>query len=262
MVRNEVLRYLTMRRDQLFEEANVCEARAHLALADSKDSIYIPDRYFGVKALESYPRILERTPHFGKEQFLKQMKDKLDRIHSLDPPIKSSIPSFLFDALASSESTRGIASALRELRYSDAARYYRELARTGINITLTVKERLKALNEIEEMADSAFKQEGLEPRVTRSFKFTVALTSAAVAYFFPGAAPVAAGTPLLIEAAEQLDHWIRQRTNIFQHYPVASYENLFQELKRLFPGIRFKQEHLAHFLQNRNFGWSKDIPFA
>jgi hypothetical protein len=136
------------------------------------------------------------------------------------------------------------------LRYSAAARHYRELVRTVVDEGRPDEERQKALRELEAQQNLAFTKEGMGTRIPRVFKLSVALSSFAVGYFFPPAA----AAPILLELAEGIDTWVRNRNNIFEYYAAASYDDLYAELKRLFPHIRFQPDHLAHFLQHRHFG--------
>jgi hypothetical protein len=190
-----------------------------------------------------------------KETFAKRLKEQLSLIHARDSAIRTLIPSFLFEALKSSETPGGLGPALRDLRYSAAARHYREMVRVMTNEEEPEEQRQSAYRDLDAQVSTAFSKEGLKPRIPRMFKLTVALSSFAVSLLFP----LAAVAPLLVEAGEELDRWIRLRNNIFEHYPVASYENLHKELKRLFPSIGFQAQHLAHFLQHRDFGWPDEL---
>lgn len=251
VVRSDLMRDFDLARGSLFNEINDREAQALILFTDKIEASYIPERLFGDKALKSYPDLLNKSPHFMKEDFAKRLMEQLSLIHARDSAIKTMIPSFLFEALKSSETSGGIGSALRDLRYSAAARHYREMVRVMTNDEEPEEERQSAYSDLDAQVSTAFSKEGLKPRIPRMFKLTVALSSFAVSLLFP----LAAAAPLLIEAGEEIDRWIRLRNNIFEHYPVASYENLHTELKRLFPNIGFQPPHLAHFLQHRDFGW-------
>ena len=242
-------------RRPMFEELNVLEAQAYILLADRMNASYIPERLFGYKAIEKYPNIIRKSPHFAKQEFIKKLKDRLSVIHATEATTKTLVPSFLLEALRASQTSAGMCSALQDLRYSSSAVSYRELVRAMVDENKPEEERHKAFRELEAYLNSALAQEGLQARTPRVFKLTIALSAFAVSYLFPPAAIA----PLLIEIGEELDLWIRRRNNIFEHYPAASYAELYTELKRLFPSIRFKAEHLGHFLEHRNFGWSDEL---
>jgi len=253
--RSDKIRDFDVERSSLFDEINDREAQALILFTDNISASYIPERLFGDKALNSYPDLLSKSPHFMTENFAKRLKERLSLIHARDSAIRTLIPSFLFEALKSSETAGGIGSALRDLRYSAAARHYREMVRLMTNEEESEEKRNDAYDDLDAQVNRYFSKEGLKPRIPRMFKLTVALSAFAVSLLFP----LAAVAPLLIEAGEEMDRWIRLRNNIFEHYPVASYENLHTELKRLFPNIGFQAPHLAHFLQHRDFGWSDEL---
>src|SRR5205807_6812820 len=107
----------------------------------------------------------------------------------------------------------GIGPSLRDLRNSTAAKNYRTLVREMLDESKDIGERQKIAVEIEKQSDASFKKEKLDSRVPTSYKFTAALSAFAVSFFFPPAA-FAAAIPLVIEAGEQVDRWIRNRNNI------------------------------------------------
>lgn len=251
----ELARDFGIKRTAMFEEINVREAQAYILLADSLNGTYVPERMFGNKALERYPDIIKHSPHFAQEQFLDGLRKRLSIIHAREGSKKVFTPSFLLEALRASQTQTGITSALRDLRYSSSAENYRSLTRMMIDESRPLDQREKAFRELEKQATSALSHDKLEPRIPRVFKFTLALTAFAVSFLFPPAAV----TPLLIQAGEAIDAWVRNRNNIFQFYPLGSHEDLYVELKRLFPAVKFGSDHLAHFLQNRNFGWSDEF---
>lgn len=253
--KSSMSRAFDKKRAPMFEEVNTLEAQAYMLFADSLHATYVPERLFGFRAIEKYPDILGKSPHFARTKFMEGVKEKLSIIHAGDSPTKVLTPSFLLEALRASETQAGIPSALRDLRHSSSAESYRKLTRTMIDDTKSEAKRQQAFQELQSQVTSALSNEKLEPRIPRVFKLTVALTSFAVAFLFPPAAIA----PLLVESADALDVWLRNRNNIFEYYPLGSYGDLYVELKRLFPEIRFQAEHLAHFLQHRNFGWSDEL---
>ena len=61
-----------------FDEANTLEARAYILLADARGAAYVPDRIFGVKALEGYSEVLQQSHHLqDHDQFRRKLAEQL-----------------------------------------------------------------------------------------------------------------------------------------------------------------------------------------
>jgi hypothetical protein len=233
-----------------FEEVNTREALAFLYFADQRSAAYIPERLFGFKAIARYREELPKL-RWRNADFRMALQKRVGEWDHL--PLTAHIaPSFLLEALRSAATPKGLFATLRQLRDSDAAVHYRKLTNVTLNGTVSLRERAEAAEELNHI----FSGSTPSPRITRKLKATVALSSAAVAFFFPAIAAGAAAAPALVEAAEAIDEWLRRRTDIFHGYPKGSYDDLDVELRRVFGNIKFTSAQLAHFMETLTFDWS------
>jgi hypothetical protein len=58
---------------------------------------------------------------------------------------------------------------------------------------------------------------------------------------------------------ESIRDWQRERNNFFEFYNRPLDYDLYDELTRIFPKIKFRSENLQHFLSKRDFGWSENL---
>jgi hypothetical protein len=240
-----------------FDEANTLEARAYILLADARGAAYVPDRIFGVKALEGYSEVLQQSHHLqDHDQFRRKLAEQL-QTRPGDQAITTVVPSFLLEACRNAQTWQGVFSALRDIRNSDAAQRYRALAlRSNSDIP---KERREARVELARNGRFAFERETMPGGLNRWIVPTVALSSAAIAILFPAAAPIVGFVATVPPLIESIRGWQRERNNLFEFYNHSIGADLYVELKRIFPAIQFGPENLSHFLSERDFGWSKDL---
>jgi hypothetical protein len=235
-----------------FNEVNTREALAYLYYADSENAAYIPERQFGFAAIERYGKALPSGP-WGTTAFRSAIAARFGDSNQM-PLTQHLVPSFLLEALRSASRPDGILATLRDLRSSDAATHYR----TAVQVLADPATPTRRRADLAEELKLAATREGLQPRVPRALKLTVALSSLALGLIFPAVKPFAPAGAAAIQLAEIVDVWMRRRTNIFWRYEAGSYEDLFVELKRIFPHIRFTDQQLAFFLDNLNFGWPRE----
>jgi hypothetical protein len=244
---------------QAFEEANILAARAYILLADANDAAYIPERLFGVRALEGYSEVAEHSAHLREhEKFRRQLTEKLNSSPD-DISFVTRVPSFLVEALHEAQTWQGVFAALSDLRNSNAARYYRDLLRRSRSAD--PKERYEARDELSRASEASFKREGLTGSLDRWIVPTVGLSAAAVAVLFPHAAVFGGVATAIPPVFESIRRWHRNRHNLFEFYDRSMGPDLYDELMRVFPGIKFWRENLWHFLSKRDFGWSEDLHF-
>jgi len=244
---------------EAFEEANILEARAYILLADANDAAYIPERLFGVRALEGYSEVAEHSVHLREhEKFRQQLTERLKSSPD-DISFVTRVPSFLVEALHAAHTWEGIFAALSDLRNCNSARYYRDLLRRSRSSD--PKERYEARDELTRASEASFKREGLSGSLDRWVVPTVGLSAAAVAVLFPHAAVFAGVATAIPPVFESIRRWHRNRENFFDFYTRSMGPDLYDELVRVFPGIKFWRENLWHFLSKRDFGWSEDLHF-
>jgi len=246
-------------RQRSFEDLNIMEAHAYILLADAKDAAYVPDRVFGVRALEQYSERLDRSQHLREHEAFRQQLTEQLQSNPNDTSVITRVPSFLLEALHAARTWEGMFSALSDIRHSTAARHYRDLVRRSRSEDLN--ERRESRLELTRASRSAFEKEGLSGGLNRWIVPTVGLSAAAIAFMFPtagSAAGLVAAVPPLIES---LRAWVRVRNNLFEFYNRPLGADLHDELVRVFPKIRFRRENLEHFLAKKDFGWSEDLHF-
>jgi hypothetical protein len=241
----------------------VLQAQTYILLADSENAVYIPERMFGYKALENYGNVLRLSPNPIEERFREALATRLSDYYRGRPATNVYVPCFLSEVLRNSSTRAGIPASLRQLRDSHAARRYRELARVVVAPDSSIKNWDEARGELQGLADSAFKKEGLKSRVSEGLKVTAGLSCAAVSTLFPHAAAASAAKliPAGIPALDYLDKWFRRRTNLFETYAATASIDLYAEIKRLFPTVGFQGPQLQHFLTTKNFGWPNQKEF-
>jgi hypothetical protein len=254
---DEAERQLYAQRKDSFDELNLLVARAYILLADAHSAAYVPDRMFGVKALERYPEVLNQSTQLREnETFRRQLVEQL-RSRPDDLSVETRVPSFLLDALHAARTWQGAFAALTDMRFSAAAQQYRDLVRRSDSADLN--ERREARIELTQNSRSAFEREGLSAGLNRWIVPTVGLSAAAIAYIFPPAGPIvgliAAAPPII----DSIQAWRRDRKNLFEIYNRPIGYDLYDELVRIFPTIKFRRENLQHFLSKRDFGWSEDL---
>jgi hypothetical protein len=254
----EQIRSMEADYSSLADEARVLQQQSYIWLADRLQATYVPERLYGRKALESYPKALRQAAHSTEEEFRKRLSSEVESLVSLDD-LEVHVPSFFVEALRESQTIDGIWHALRDLRYSQAAETYRSLVRVVVDDNKPIRERQSARRELQAQADAIFSGESLKSRIPQSVKFVIGLSSAVVGVLIPTTAILAGAAPVLVEGLETVDQWLRRRANIFWIYSQAREANLFSELRRLFPSISFEAGHLDHFLKERNFGWSEAL---
>jgi hypothetical protein len=246
-------------RSQCFDEINELEARAYILLADAKGAAYIPDRLFGVKALESYSGALDQSKHLLEhEAFQRQLTEQL-RSRPDDDSVTTLVPSFLLEASHNAQNWQGIFAALRDIRDSNAAQHYRDLVCRSQSED--PNERRESRTELMRNSRAAFEREGLSGSLNRWIVPTVGLSAAAIVFLFPTAAPIVGLVAAVPPVIESLRGWRRNRNNLFEFYNRSVGDDLYDELLRIFPGIKFRRENLWHFLSKRDFGWSQDLNF-
>jgi len=246
-------------RQRSFEDLNIMEAHAYILLADAKDAACVPDRVFGVRALEQYSERLDRSQHLREHEAFRQQLTEQLQSNPNDTSVITRVPSFLLEALHAARTWEGMFSALSDIRHSTAARHYRDLVRRSRSEDLN--ERRESRLELTRASRSAFEKEGLSGGLNRWIVPTVGLSAAAIAFMFPtagSAAGLVAAVPPLIES---LRAWVRVRNNLFEFYNRPLGADLHDELVRVFPKIRFRRENLEHFLAKKDFGWSEDLHF-
>jgi len=246
-------------RQRSFEDLNILEAQAYILLADAKGAAYVPDRVFGVQALEHYSEGLDRSQHLREHDAFRQQLTEQLRSRPNDISVITRVPSFLLEALHSARTWEGIFSALSDMRQSTAARHYRDLVRHSRSDDL--KERRESRLELTRASRSAFEKEGLSGGLNRWIVPTIGLSAAAIAFLFPTAAPAAGMAAAVPPVIESLRAWLRVRNNLFEFYNRPLGTDLYDELMRVFPKIRFRRENLEHFLSKKDFGWSEDLHF-
>lgn len=240
-----------------FDELNLLVARAYILLADAHSAAYVPDRIFGVKALERYPEVLNQSSQLREnETFRRQLVEQL-RSRPDDLSVETRVPSFLLDALHAASTWQGTFSALTDMRFSAAAQQYRDLVRRSDSPD--PNERREARTELARNSRSAFEREGLSAGLNRWIVPTVGLSAAAVAYLFPPAGPIAGLIAAASPVIDSIQSWRRDRKNLFEVYNRPIDYDLYDELVRIFPTIKFRKENLQHFLSKRDFGWSEDL---
>jgi hypothetical protein len=244
--------------EKLADKANLLQAKAYIMLADRESGTYIPERLYGLRAIETYGDIVAATPHTTFNTVRARLVNEL-RVTGEEPAWRLTTPCLLAEALRNARTPNGIFQALRDLRSSYAAKNYRLLLRTATDTNQPQTDRRSALRELIENSSAAFNREGLRSGIPKWFKWSVLLSSAAISALFPHEALVAAAVPFLADAGGELSAWLRRRGNVFFVLEKAANVDMFGELKRLFPHIRFVGEHLQHFLTNRNFGFPDEI---
>lgn len=252
------LRNMKAEYNRLANEARVLQQQSYILLADRLHATYVPERLYGRKAIESYPKALRQAVHSTEEEFRKRLSSEVGSLASPED-LEVHVPSFFVEALRESETRDGIWHALRDLRYSKAAEAYRSIVKVVVDDNKPIKERQSARLELQGQADAIFSGESLKSRIPRSVKFVVGLSSTVVGVLIPATAIFAGAAPVLVEGIDAVDQWLRKRANIFDIYAQSVEVNLFSELKRLFPSISFEAGHLAHFLKERNFGFSEEL---
>jgi hypothetical protein len=244
-------------RERCFDEINLLVARAYILLADAHSAAYVPDRIFGVRALERYPEALNQSKQLQEnEAFRSRLVEHL-RSRPNDISVETRVPSFLLDALHSARTWQGVFSALTDMRFSAAAQDYRDLVRRSESADLN--ERREAQTELARNSRSAFEREGLPAGLNRWIVPTVALSAAAIAYLFPPAAPIAGVVAAAPPVIDSIQAWLRDRKNLFEIYNRPMDYDLHDELARIFPTLAFRKENLQYFLSKRDFGWSEDL---
>jgi hypothetical protein len=246
-------------RQRSFEDLNILEAQAYILLADAKGAAYVPDRVFGVQALEHYSEGLDRSQHLREHDAFRQQLTEQLRSRSNDISVITRVPSFLLEALHSARTWEGIFSALSDMRQSTAALHYRDLVRRSRSDDLN--ERRESRLELNRASRFAFEKEGLSGGLNRWIVPTIGLSAAAIAFLFPTAAPAAGMAAAVPPVIESLRAWLRVRNNLFEFYNRPLGADLYDELMRVFPKIRFRRENLEHFLSKKDFGWSEDLHF-
>lgn len=244
--------------DALADHARVLQAQSYIMLADREGAVYVPERLYGWKALEAYHQTARRSPHFTVEKFKEQLVSEL-MLDPHQPGFQVSVPCFLAEALRESHSPTTLWESLRQLRNSASAKKYREMMRVYTSDERSLKEKREAVNEIQATADAMFSGEGLKSRVPKWAKWTIGLSAGAIGILFPPAALPALAVPFLLEGGEEIDNWLRRRSNIFSIYARTANIDLYSELKRHFPHLKFGPPHLDHFLRERNFGWPDEF---
>jgi hypothetical protein len=242
-----------------FEELNLLEARAYILMADALNAAYVPDRLFGVRALEQYSEITEGSEHLqNHEAFRNKLTEQL-RVGPNDNSVVTQVPSFLLEALHEARTWEGIFAALSDIRNSTAARHYRNLMLRSRSED--IKERREARNELARDSQSAFKKEGLPGSFNRWIVPTIGLSAPAITFLFPKTAAVIGVALAVRPTIEALRGWLRDRNNLFKFYDEALGSDLYDELVRVFPKVKFHRENLSHFLSKRDFGWSEELDF-
>ena len=246
-------------RQRSFEDLNILEARAYILLADSKDAAYVPDRVFGVKALEHYSEGIDRSQHLREHQAFRQQLTEQMQSRPDDTSVVTRVPSFLLEALHAARTWEGVFSSLSDIRYSSAAIHYRDLVRLSRSDDLN--ERRESRLELSRASRSAFEKEGLTGGLNRWIVPTIGLSAAAIAFLFPTVGPAAGMVAAVSPVIESMRAWLRVRNNLFEFYNRPLGTDLYEELVRVFPKIRFRRENLEHFLLKKDFGWSEDLHF-
>jgi hypothetical protein len=244
---------------QCFDEINLLEARAYILLADAVAAAYVPDRLFGVRALESYSGTLDQSTYLQEhETFRRELIDQL-RSGSGDDSIVTAVPSFLLEASRNAQNWQGMFAAMRDIRDSDAAQHYRDLVRRSRSDDPNVRRESRV--ELVRNSRAAFEREGLSGGLNRWIVPTVGLSAAAIGFLFPMAAPIFGLVAAVPPVIESLHGWCRDRNNLFEFYNHPVDSDLYDELSRIFPSIKFHRENLSHFLSKRDFGWSENLNF-
>lgn len=242
----------------LGEAARVLQQTTFILLADALTGCYVPERLYGMRALEKYPHIAAELRHKHVANFKVKFEEKLNDL----PPVLNGLavqtPCFLTEALRNTHSPDGVWKTLREIRDSRAARRYRKLMGIVIDEMKPGKERIQAAEELAKDMDAAFSGDGLASRVPLSVKLTVGLSAGAVAVLVPAVALLGL-LPVAVEAGDAFDQWLRRRANLFEHLSRAAETDLYAELRRVFGNIHFDAGHLQHFLRNKDFGWSDEL---
>lgn len=201
-------------RERCFDELNLLVARAYILLADAHSAAYVPDRIFGVRALERYPEALNQSAQLREnETFRNHLVEQL-RSRPDDISVETRVPSFLLNALHAGRTWQGVFSALADMRFSAAAQHYRDLVRRSESADLN--ERREARIELTRNSRAAFRREGLSADLNRWIIPTVGLSAAAVAYLFPPASPIAGLVAAAPPVIDSIQAWLRDRKNLFE----------------------------------------------
>jgi hypothetical protein len=254
---DEAKRRRSDERERCFDKLNLLVARAYILLADANSAAYVPDRIFGVRALEGYPEALSQSTQLREhETFRRQLVEQL-RSRPEEVSVETRVPSFLLDALHAASTWQGAFSALTDMRLSAAAQQYRDLVhRSG---SPDLNERREARIELTRNSRSAFEREGLSGGSNRWIVPTVGLSAAAIAFLFPDAGVIAGLVAAVPPVIGSIRDWQRERNNFFEFYNRPLDYDLYDELTRIFPKIKFRSENLQHFLSKRDFGWSENL---
>lgn len=246
--------------DALSDSANERQAWSYMMLADKTNADYVAERRFGIPALKTYPNVVKRASPHSYGDFVDDLSKRMSQSASAES-VATEVPSFLLEAMRNSESLQGMLGCLRDIWDSAAARHYRDLIRTVRTSAPGSPEWRDAAATLKQEATAAFGNEGMPSRAgLRWAKPTIGLTGIALGTLFTEFKIVSSVLGVALPfAIDEMDKYIRNRSNIFELYKQSLGTDLYQELKRLFPHIAFQREHLAFFLEKRHFGWDRNL---